>query len=675
MSNPFFKEFKTPFNTFPFDEIKEEHFLQAMKEGIKRHKDEISAIKSRAAEDFSTIEDLDRAGSLLSDVQSVFYNLNSSNSNDNMREIATVASPLMTGHANDISLDQELFTLIKKIYDKKDDLNLNSEKKILLDKTYKSFSRNGALLDKDDKEKFREISKELSQLSLDFQNNLMKDSQAYLKLIEDKDDLAGLPDSYIEAASMTAKEKGHEGKWAITLDFPSFGPFLQYAEKRELRKEVFEAYGNRANKNDDNDNKNIVLKIVKLRHQRANLLGYKTHADFVLEERMASNTDNVFNLLNELRDKAMPLAREHMAEIESFAKETDGIDELRQWDYSYYFEKLKKQRFNIDQEELKPYFKLENVLDGVFKMAEKLFGLKFVVREDIPKYHEDVVTYEVLDEGGNHVAIFYGDYFPREGKRSGAWMTSFRDQYTLDGKDYRPHIANVCNFTKPTNSKPSLLNFNEVLTLFHEFGHGLHGMLSKCNYESISGTSVYWDFVELPSQILENWAYEKECLDLFAKHFETDEKIPEELVQKIKESSNFGEARATIRQLTFGILDMGWHSIDPTGIDDVSIYEKSLKDEMELFKTSTEGLNSTSFGHIFSGGYSAGYYSYKWAEVLDADAFAYFQEKGIFNKDVATSFKENILEKGGSEHPMELYKKFRGSEPSVDPLLKRGGLL
>jgi Zn-dependent oligopeptidase len=677
MTNPLLEKFETPFGTVPFDKISNEHYLPALDTAIEQHKAEIEAIKNneKGPTFENVIEAMEKSGKLLGTVATVFFNLHSAHTNDEMTEIAKEFSPKLTSHSNDINLDPDLFKKVKSVYDNKDSLELTVEQKTLLEKTYKGFVRNGALLEGEKKDEMRSVDEQLSKLGLQFSDNVLKETNDFLMIIENKDDLAGLPDGAIEAAAMTAKEKGHEGKWAFTLDFPSYIPLVTYAQNRELREKITRAMGSRASKGNERDNKEIVMKIASLRHKRANLLGYATHADFTLEERMALKADNVFSLLNEIKEKALPAAKEHMAEVSAYAKKMDGIEELQSWDYSYYFEKLKKEKYSIDDEMLKPYLKLENVLDGVFQVATKLYGLTFEVRGDIPKYHEDVITYEVKDRKGNHVAIFYGDYFPRASKRGGAWMTTFRDQ-KMDGKtDVRPHVANVCNFTKPTESKPSLLTFNEVTTLFHEFGHGLHAILSKCHYESLSGPSVFWDFVELPSQIMENWAYEKECLDLFAKHYETGELIPAELVQKLKDSANFGEGRASLRQLSFGLLDMSWHANDPSMISDIEAHEEEVNKDIRLLPKVEGSMSSTAFSHIFAGGYSAGYYSYKWAEVLDADAFEYFKEEGIFNTEVADKFRENILERGGSEHPMELYKKFRGKEPSPDALLRRSGLI
>ena len=677
MSNPFLTEFTTVFGAVPFDKISNEHYLPALEVAMKQHKEEIEAIKNnQEKETFSNvIEAYEKSGSLLGVVAGVFFNLHSANTDDEMTEIAKEFSPKLTAHSNSITLDEGLFNKVKAIYDMRETLDLSVEQTTLLDKFYKDFTRNGALLNEEQKTKLKGIDEEMSKLGLQFSDHVLKETNAFEMVIENESDLEGLPEGVKEAAAMTAKEKEKEGKWVFTLDYPSYIPFVTYSSNRALREKLTKAMSSRASKGNERDNKEIVKRIANLRFERANILGYETHADFTLEQRMALKADNVFNLLDDLKSKAFPAAKEHIAEVKEFAKKLDGIEELQSWDYAFYFEKLKKEKYSIDDEMLKPYFKLENVLDGVFKVANKLFGLTFEERKDIPKYHEDVITYEVKDADGNHVSVFYGDYFPRAAKRGGAWMTLFREQHMDGSTDVRPHVANVCNFTKPTDSKPSLLTFNEVTTLFHEFGHGLHGMLSKCNYETLAGTNVYWDFVELPSQILENWAYEKECLDLFAKHYETGELIPSDLVEKLKRSANFGEGRATLRQISLAKLDMSWHSADPSDISDVEKHEELATEEVRLLPKIEGACTSTSFGHIFAGGYSSGYYSYKWAEVLDADAFEAFKENGIFDKSTADKFRENILEKGGSEHPMELYKKFRGHEPTADALLRRGGLI
>ncbi len=674
--NPLLEKFNTPFETAPFHLIKNDHYLPAIQEAIKLAKEEIQAIKSSPLPDFeNTIAALDLSGEKLNIISSVFFNLNSAETNDTIQALAREISPLLTAHSNDILLDEELFSRIQQVYEQRDLINLTEEQKTLLDKTYKAFVRNGAKLNDTQKVRLREIDKELAQLSLKFGENVLSETNKYELLVENEDDLAGLPDAVKEAAAQTAEEKGKPGKWVFTLAFPSYIPFMTYAEKRELRKELFIAYNTKSCKGDELDNKQHITDMLRLKHERVNLLGYKQYSDFVLEERMAKNAPKVMEFLNNLLEKAKPKALEEMAELAAFAKELDGLEELEKWDFSYYSEKLKKQKYEVDDELLRPYFKLENAIQGVFTTAEKLFGIRFIENPDIPKYNAEVTTYEVQDLKGNHVAVFYADFFPRAGKRNGAWMTSYRGQKKIKGVDHRPHVSIVCNFTKPTKTKPSLLTFNEVTTLFHEFGHALHGMLANGNYESLSGTSVYWDFVELPSQIFENWCYEKECLDLFARHFESGEPISEDLIQKIKNAANFHQGYQTVRQISFGLLDMAYHGSDPSEIKAIPDFEKKILSQTNLLPEVEGTLMSTSFSHIFQGGYAAGYYSYKWAEVLDADAFELFLEKGIFDEETATSFKKNILAAGGSEHPSILYKKFRGREPKPEALLKRAGLI
>ena len=669
-------KFNTKYDTAPFSKIKNEDFLPAFIEGIALAKAEIDAIvANNDVPTFqNTIEALDFSGYTLDRLSSIFFNLNSAETNDEIQKIAQEVSPLLSEFGNDITLNAELFAKVKAVYDQKDSLNLNPEQATLLDKKYKGFSRNGANLPEDKKILLREIDKELSKTSLKFGENVLAETQGFQLHILDENDLSGLPEGTIEAARSLAKSQEKEG-WIFTLDYPSYVPFVTYSNKRELRKKMAIAFGAKGFQNNEFDNQENVLKIAKLRFDRAQLLGYATHAHFVLEERMAESPEKVKSFSYDLLDKAKPAALKEFAELSAFAKKRDGIEQLEKWDGAYYSEKLKQELFNLDDEKLKPYFQLEKVLNGAFTIAEKLYGLTFTEIFDIDKYHEEVVTYEVTDTNKELVAIFYADFFPRKGKRNGAWMTSFKTQFIKDGINERPHISNVCNFTKPTETKPSLLTFNEVTTLFHEFGHGLHGMLANTTYPSLSGTSVYWDFVELPSQIMENWCYEPEALALFATHYQTGEMIPMEYVTKIKESASFQEGMATMRQLSFGLLDMGWHGQDPTAITDIKTFETEQFANTQLYPEVAENAMSTSFSHIFQGGYSSGYYSYKWAEVLDADAFEYFQEKGIFNKDVANKFKNNILSKGGTEHPMILYKRFRGHEPSPDALLKRAGLI
>lgn len=668
--------FNTKHNTAPFSQIKNEDYIPAFEQAMAEAKAEIqSIIDNPAAPTFeNTIEAMTFSGMHLDRISSIFFNLHSAETSDELEKIAQEIAPKLSQFGNDITLNPDLFKRIKLVYDSKDELQLSVEQTTLLENTYKSFVRNGALLDEAQKEQLRAIDSELSVIKLKYGENILADQNAYQLHITNESDLKGLPQGTIEAAAEVAKSEGKEG-WVFTLDYPSIIPFLMYAENRELRKEMAIANGKKAFQQNDNNNEAISIKIAQLRFQRAQLLGYKSHAHFVLEERMAKNPTEVSTFLNNLLEKAKPAALKEFEELKAFAKEVDSIEILEKWDGSYYSEKLKQQRFSLDDEVLKPYFKLENVLNGVFEIANRLFDLKFVAVDTIDKYHEDVETYEVYDNNGTFISVFYADFFPRKGKRNGAWMTSFKNQFVKDGINERPHVSIVCNFTKPTASKPSLLTFNEVTTLFHEFGHALHGMLANTIYPSHSGTSVYWDFVELPSQILENWCYEKEALELFAKHYETGEVIPMEYVEKIKESASFQEGMATLRQLSFGMLDMGWHSSDPSEITDLKAFEVEQFASTQLYPDVAENAMSTSFSHIFNGGYSSGYYSYKWAEVLDADAFEYFKENGIFNKEIAKKFQENVLSKGGTEHPMELYKRFRGQEPTPDALLRRAGLI
>lgn len=669
------QKFNTKYDTAPFSQIKMEDYKPAFIENIAKAKAEIDEIINNPETPTfeNTIEALDFAGATLDRLSSIFFNLNSAETCDEMQKIAQEVSPLLTEFSNDIALNEDLFKRVKTVYDQKDSLTLTTEQATLLDKKFKGFSRNGALLNEEDKIKLREIDTELAKLKLTYGENVLAETNNYQLHITNETDLKGLPDGAKEMAASLAKSKNLEG-WVFTLDFPSYLPFVTYVDNRELRKEIAIAAGKKSFQDNEFDNKENVKRIVELRHKRANLLGYKSHSHFVLEERMAQNPDKVQSFLNDLLEKAKPAAQKEFAQLTAFAKALDGIDQLEKWDGAYYSEKLKQKLFSLDDEILKPYFKLENVLNGAFTVAEKLFGITFKEVFDIDKYHEDVQTFEVLDFEGKLVAVFYSDFFPRKGKRNGAWMTSFKPQYIKNGVNERPHVSIVCNFTPPTETKPSLLTFNEVTTLFHEFGHALHGMLANTTYPSLSGTSVYWDFVELPSQVMENWCYEPEALALFAKHYETGEIIPQHYVEKIKESASFLEGMATLRQLSFGILDMAYHAKSQT-IDDVKAFEKQAMEIASLYPDVAENCMSTSFSHIFQGGYSSGYYSYKWAEVLDADAFAYFQEQGIFNKEVAMKFKDNVLSKGGTELSMELYKRFRGQEPKADALLKRAGLI
>ena len=668
--------FETPFNTAPFSKIKTDAFLPAFRKAIESAKNEINQIvENKAIPSFeNTIEALDYTGEQLDRISSIFFNLNAAETNEEIQKTAQEVSPLLTEFSNDVALNTALFERVKSVYNTKESLSLTEEQKTLLDKKYKGFSRNGANLSNDQKEVLRSIDKEQSQLKLTFGENILAETNRYELLISELSDLDGLPEGAIEAAKQLAEEKDKKG-WLITLDNPSYIPFMTYAKNRVLRKELALAFGQKGFKNDNLDNQEIVLKIAQLRYQRAQLLGYLTHAHFVLEERMAKTPETVGYFLEDLLEKAQPAAKKEFEELESFAKELDGIDRLEKWDSAYYSEKLKQKRFNFDDEQLKPYFKLENVIEGAFEVAQKLFGLQFIQTDVVDTYHKEVMTYKVEDSKQNLVAIFYADFFPRAGKRNGAWMTSFKSQYVKDSVNERPHVSIVCNFTKPTATKPSLLTFNEVTTLFHEFGHALHGMLADTVYPSLSGTSVAWDFVELPSQIMENWCYEKEALALFAKHYETGDSIPMELFDKIKAASTFQQGMQTLRQLSFGLLDMSWHGIDPTEITNVKQHESAAFLETQLFPDVAENCMSTAFAHIFQGGYSSGYYSYKWAEVLDADAFEYFKENDLFDPKIAAAFKTHVLSKGGTEDPLELYVKNRKQKPKVEALLKRSGLL
>ena len=664
------------FTTAPFSKISNSHFQPAIKKAIEIAKAEIDEIINNSEKPSfeNTTVTLDFTGEKLNRITSIFFNLNSAETNDEIQKIAQEVSPRLTAFGNDITLNEDLFKRVKAVFDQKETLGLTAEQAMLLDKQYKSFARNGANLNEFDKNKLRKIDAQLSTFSLKFGENVLAETNTFEMHLTNEKDLSGLPESAKEAAKEMAKSKEKEG-WIFTLDYPSYIPFLTYADNRELRKKMAIAAGKKAFQKNEFNNEAIVLEIVNLRYQRANLLGYKTHAHFVLEERMAETPEKVIEFSNNLLEKAKPAALKEFKNLENYAKKLDGIDQLQKWDGAYYSEKLKKELFDLDQELLKPYFELENVIGGVFTIASKLYDLKFEEVFNIDTYHKDVKTYNVTDTNGNFVAVFYADFHPRKGKRNGAWMTSYKSQQIKNGINERPQISIVCNFTKPTETKPSLLTFNEVTTLFHEFGHALHGMLANTTYNSLSGTSVSWDFVELPSQILENWCFEKEALELFAKHFETGEVIPMKYVAKIKESASFHEGMQTLRQLSFGLLDMQWHGQNPSEITSVKEFENEAFADTKLYPDVIENCMSTAFSHIFQGGYSAGYYSYKWAEVLDADAFEYFLEKGIFHKEVATKFKENILSKGGTEKPMELYKRFRGKEPKPDALLKRAGLI
>jgi peptidyl-dipeptidase Dcp len=674
--NPLLQPYTTVFETAPFEEIKPEHFEPAIAEAIAAAKKEIAAIsENEDAPTFeNTIEALEGAGELVGRVSEVFFNLNSAETNDAIQAAARTISPALSDYANDIMLDERLFARVEAVYNQRERLTLTAEQQMLLHKTYRSFTRNGAKLEGAKKARLREIDQELAQLSLAFGEHVLADTNAFKLVLDKEADLEGLPASVVEAAAETAIEMEEPGKWIFTLHFPSYIPFVTYAKNRSLREQMVKAYGARSFGEGDYDNREIVQQIAKLRFERAQLLGFDTHAHYVLQERMAEHPDKVTHFLDELLAPAKPAAQADASEVAAFARRLDGLEELQKWDFAYYSEKLKQEKYQIDDEQLKPYFKLENCIDGIFEVAKRLYGITFHLRTDIQKYHKEVRTYEVKDKDGSHLAVFYADFFPRKGKRNGAWMTSYRSQKMLNGTDVRPHISIVCNFTKPTSKTPSLLTFNEVTTLFHEFGHALHGILAKGTYASLSGTSVYWDFVELPSQIMENWCYEKECLDLFARHFESGAAIPADLIERLRKSATFMEGYATVRQIGLSRLDMSWHATNPTEVTDTGAYEEEVLRETELLPWIPTSNTSCSFSHIFQGGYASGYYSYKWAEVLDADAFEYFKEAGIFNQEVAKKFRA-LLSAGGAIHPMELYKAFRGQEPDPKALLRRAGLV
>lgn len=698
------EKFNTPYHSAPFDQIKNEDYLPAFKDLIEKSEAEIDAIVNNSDEPTfeNTIEALAFSGEQLDRVSNIFFNLNSAETSDELQQIAQEVSPILTEYSSKISQNEALFNRIKKVYDQKEKYNLNEEQQMLLDETYKGFVRSGALLNEEDKEKLKKISMDLSLKSLQFGQNVLASTNNYFKHITNKEDLAGIPEAIIEQYAEEAKEKNLEG-WVVTLQYPSYIPLMTYAENRELRKEIALANGKKSFDGGEFDNQNLIRELLNLKQQKAELLGYSNYADYVLEERMAKSPTKVIDFLNELLVKAKPYAEKEIEELKSLAK-ADGIDEMQGYDHAFYAEKLRKAKYDLNDEELKPYFPLEQVQEAVFGLSKQLFGLTFVERNDVPKYHEDVKVYEVFEVGSRTLrqaqsnivedgswrmedgsktqdansqkpeafkALLYVDYFPRKGKRAGAWMTSYKNQYQKDGENSRPHISIVCNFSKPTKDTPSLLTFQEVTTLFHEFGHALHGMMANTQYPNLSGTSVKWDFVELPSQFLENFCYEPEFLKTFAKHYKTGEVLPDEKIEKIEQSKNFMEGYQTLRQLGFGILDMNYHT-KVAELERLSVkeFEDSYTKATQLYPVNPETAMSPSFSHIFQGGYSAGYYSYKWAEVLDADAFQYFKETGIFNPDTAAKFKI-LLSSGGTKDPMELYKNFRGSEPKVESLLKR----
>jgi len=674
--NPFFSAYKTPYETPPFNKIKNEHYESAIDKGIKDHIAEINKIVNiKAVPTFdNTILPFEESGKLLSRVSSVFFNLLSAESNDEMQDIAQRIQPKLSAHSNEISLNDGLFQKIKIVYDKRFESNMNPEQIRLVEKIYQGFENSGATLVGKDRDTYKDLSSKLSQLTLTFGQNSLRENNKYEMLLTDEADLAGLPQMVKDAAVAKAKAKNKEG-WLFDLSAPSYIAFMKYSSRRDLREKLYMAYTTQCAAGGEFDNQENVKEIAKTRMQIANLLGYPDYATYVLRNKMAKTKDGVYGLLNNLFDAYATAARQDVKMVEGFAVGMEGKDiSLMPWDWSYYSEKLKDAKYSASDELVRPYFELENVKKGVFGLATDLYGITFRKNVKIPVYHSEVEAFDVLDENGNFLAVLYTDFHPREGKRQGAWMTEFKGQYIEKGKDSRPHVLIVMNFTRPTETEPALLTFDEVETFLHEFGHALHGILTKCTYESLSGTNVLHDFVELPSQIMENWLTEKEYLDKFAIHYKTGDKIPANLVQKLVDAANYNAGYLCYRQLSFGYLDMAWHTLTKPYTGNVIEFEHKAMDKTAMLPVIDKAAMSPSFGHIFSGGYAAGYYGYKWAEVLDADAFALFKETGIFNKETSESFRKNILERGNTEEPMSLYVKFRGQEPTVDALLIRNGI-
>jgi peptidyl-dipeptidase Dcp len=676
-TNPFLTEWDTPFGTPPFDQIKSEHYLPAFEESIKEHNAEIDAIvKSKEETTFAnTIEALDNSGAQLDRVERVFGSMTESMSNDQMQEISKKVTPMLAKHNDDVNLNEGLFKRVKNIYDKKDGLNLTTEQNKLLEKYYKQFVRGGINLEPKQKEEFRKINENLSVLQLQFGENILKETNKFELVIDNKDDLEGLSETQIAGAAETAKEKGYEGKWVFTIHKPSMIPFLQYSTKRELREKIYKAYFMKGDNDDSFDNKKILSKMAALRVKRANILGYETHAHYVLEEQMAGNPAKVYDLLNKLWTPALKRVKQERKEMQQIINSEGGKFKIEPWDWWYYAEKLKKVKYNLDEEELRPYFKVENVIDGVFGLATSLWGITFEKRDDIQRYHPDVNVFEVKEADGTHIGILYTDYFPRASKRAGAWMDAIRKQYKKDGKMISPIIYNVGNFSKPTGDKPALISVDETKTLFHEFGHALHGLLSNCTYISLSGTETPRDFVEFPSQVMENWALHPDVIKSYAKHYKTGEPISDELIEKIQKSSLFNQGFETVEYLAASLLDMDWHTMTEAKEVDAREFEKSSMKKIGLMPEILPRYRSTYFNHIFGGDYSSGYYSYIWSEVLDADAFNAFVKSGnVLDKELASKYRKYVLASGGTDDSMELYKKFRGKEPTIEPLLAKRGL-
>lgn len=673
--NPFFQTYDTPFQVPPFEKIKNKHYLPAFREGMKQHDAEINSITGNKEKPTfaNTIEALEKSGQLLNKVSCVFFNLREANTNDSLSAIAEEILPDLTTHNDAINLNAPLFERVKAVYDNKDKENLTVEQNRALDKYYRQFVRGGANLSPENKEEFKKINNSLAMLSLKFGDNQLKETNKYKLIIDNEQDLSGLPQGVISAAAETAKENGMEGKWIFTLHNPSFIPFMQYADNRELREQIYNAYISRGSNDNDNNNWDNVSKIVALRVRKANLLGYTDYASYEIDKNMAKTPENVNQFCNRIWEAALPIAKKEAAELQKMIDRKGEKFKLAAWDWRYYAEKLKKEQYGVDETEVSQYFPLEQVRMGSFYVANKLFGITFNQLDNLPMPHPDALAFEVKDANGKHIGIYYVDYFPRASKRSGAWMDAFRPQAGL--LNASPVITNVCNFTKPTGDTPALLTFDEAATLFHEFGHALHGLLSECVYPNLAGTSVAHDFVELPSQIMENWAAHPEVLKIYARHWKTGDPIPDELIDKIQKSKHFNQGFMTTELIAASLLDMAYHSVETTEAIDARQFEKETLDEIGLIPEITVRYRSPYFGHIFNGGYSAGYYAYTWAEVLDADAFAAFEETGdIFNPEKASAFRENILSKGDSDDPMKLYKQFRGQEPDITALLQRKGL-
>lgn len=677
VNNPFLQPYATPHETVPFHLIRLEHYEPAIREGMRQEDEEIAAIvtNTEAPTFANTILPLAESGKLLERVTTVLFNLMSAETCDELEAIAEKMMPELSEHSNNISLNPELFARVKAVYEQRETLTLTPEERQLLEKTYDGFRRNGANLSDADKETYRRLSMELSTLTLRFSQNHLKETNRYELVLTQAEQLKGLPPSAVEAAAHTAAEKGKEG-WVITLQAPSYVPFMKYSDCRDLRRELYMAYNTQCTHDNEQNNFDIVRQLVNHRMELARLLGYTDYADYVLRKRMAEDSAHVYRLLDDLLEAYTPAAHREVAEVEALARRLEGDDfQLMPWDFSYYSEKLKNEKYQFDEEALRPYFELSRVKEGVFGLATRLYGITFRRNPNIPVYHPDVDAYEVFDTDGSYLAVLYTDFHPRAGKRSGAWMTSYKEQWTeADGTDSRPHVSVTMNFTKPTADKPALLTFSEVTTFLHEFGHALHGMFARTRFQSMSGTNVYWDFVELPSQFMENFAIEKDFLHTFARHYQTDAPIPDEWIQRIVDASNFNVAYSCLRQVSFGLLDMAWYTRREPFSGDVAAYERQAWQRAQLLPPVDGTCMSVQFGHIMSGGYSAGYYSYKWAEVLDADAFSVFKQHGIFDRATADSFRQHILSKGGTEHPMTLYKRFRGQEPTIDALLKRNGI-